>query len=108
MSETGLRLPSGTGRAPVSFTFEGRTVSGFAGEPIAAALHASGVTVLSRSFKYRRPRGLHCMSGSCPNCSMRVDGLPGVMTCEEPLRGGERVERERGWPTADRDALRVL
>lgn len=108
MSDTELRLPAASDREPVSFTFEGRTLSGFAGEPIAAALHAGGVTVLSRSFKYRRPRGLHCMSGSCPNCAMRVDGLPGVMTCEEPLRGGERVERERGWPTADRDALGVL
>lgn len=108
MTETGLRLPTASDREAVSFTFEGRTLSGFAGEPIAAALHASGVTVLSRSFKYRRPRGLHCMAGSCPNCSMRVDGLPGVMTCVEPLRGGERVERERGWPTADRDALAVL
>jgi sarcosine oxidase subunit alpha len=108
MSEAGLRLPTASSGEPVSFTFEGRTLSGFAGEPIAAALHANGVTVLSRSFKYRRPRGLHCMAGSCPNCSMRVDGLPGVVTCEEPLRGGERVERERGWPSADRDALEVL
>jgi sarcosine oxidase subunit alpha len=109
MSEPDLRLPSAaSGREPVSFTFEGRTVSGFAGEPIAAALHASGVNVLSRSFKYRRPRGLHCMTGSCPNCSMRVDGLPGVMTCEEPLRGGEQVKREKGWPNTDRDALGVL
>jgi sarcosine oxidase subunit alpha len=108
MSETGSRLPASPGGERVSFTFEGRTVSGVAGEPIAAALHADGVTVLSRSFKYRRPRGLHCMTGSCPNCSMRVDGLPGVVTCEEPLRGGERVEREKGWPSADRDALGVL
>jgi sarcosine oxidase subunit alpha len=95
-------------REEVTFTFEGRSMTGYAGEPIAAALHANGVTVLSRSFKYRRPRGLHCMAGSCPNCSMRVDGVPGVMTCEELLHGGERVERERGWPSADRDALGVL
>jgi sarcosine oxidase subunit alpha len=109
MSETDRRLPtSAAGRQRVSFTFEGRSLPGYAGEPIAAALHANGVTVLSRSFKYRRPRGLHCMAGSCPNCTMRVDGLPGVMTCEEPLRGGERLERERGWPTADRDVLSVL
>jgi sarcosine oxidase subunit alpha len=104
------RLPREAGAAgePVQFTFDGRKLTGYAGEPIAAALHANGVTVLSRSFKYRRPRGLHCMAGSCPNCSMRVDGLPGVVTCVEPLRGGEQVERERGWPTADRDALGVL
>jgi sarcosine oxidase, subunit alpha len=108
MSNGDRRLPTDGGRASVSFTFDGRTMSGFAGEPIASALHANGVDVLSRSFKFRRPRGLHCMAGACPNCSMRVDGLPGVITCQEPLRGGEQVERERGWPSADRDALGVL
>jgi sarcosine oxidase subunit alpha len=108
MSSGERRLPTDAAREPVSFTFEGRTLTGFAGEPIASALHASGIDVLSRSFKHRRPRGLHCMAGSCPNCSMRVDGLPGVITCQEPLRGGEQVERDRGWPNADHDALGVL
>lgn len=110
LRSTELRLPGEAAqhRQRVAFTFEGQTLTGYVGEPIAAALHANGVTVLSRSFKYRRPRGLHCMAGSCPNCAMRVDGLPGVTTCETPLRGGEVVERERGWPSADRDLLEVL
>jgi sarcosine oxidase subunit alpha len=106
-----LRLPDepgAPGGTTVGFTFEGRVLEGRAGEPLAAALHAAGVQVLGRSFKYRRPRGLQCMTGSCPGCAMRVDGLPGVTTCQTPLRGGEVVERERGWPTADRDALAVL
>ena len=108
MTGSDLRLPGGESREAVTFTFDGKSMTGYKGEPIAAGLHANGVTVLSRSFKYRRPRGLHCMTGSCPNCSMRVDGVPGVMTCETTLQGGERVERERGWPNADRDALGVL
>ncbi len=79
----------------VAFTFEGRRVWGHAGRSIGAALHADGVRVLSRSAKYRRPRGLRCGAGSCPCCALRVDGVPGVPACITPLRGGERVERER-------------
>ncbi|MDP2872786.1 MAG: 2Fe-2S iron-sulfur cluster-binding protein [Bacillota bacterium] len=43
----------------VSFTFEGQELSGVAGEPIAAALHAAGVRLL-RHTPAGRPRGLFC------------------------------------------------
>jgi sarcosine oxidase, subunit alpha len=97
-------------RAEVSFEFEGRPMAGYAGEPLAVALHAAGVRVLSRSFKYHRPRGigLTCLTPSCPNCQMTVDGMYGVPACETPLRGGEAVRRERAWPNADHDLLAVL
>ena len=97
-------------RAEVSFEFEGRRMDGYAGEPLAVALHAAGVRVLSRSFKYHRPRGigLTCLTPSCPNCQMTVDGMYGVPACETPLHGGETVRRERAWPNADHDLLAVL
>ncbi|MDQ4081643.1 MAG: (2Fe-2S)-binding protein, partial [Actinomycetota bacterium] len=79
----------------VAFTFEGRTLTGIAGRSLGAALHAAGVRVLSRSQKYRRPRGLYCVARACPSCALRVDGLPGVPACVTPLRGGEIVERDR-------------
>ena len=46
----------------VSFRFEGRDVSGFAGDTLSSALWASGVRVLGRSFKYHRPRGLYSLA----------------------------------------------
>ena len=79
----------------IGFTFEGRTVRGVAGQSLGAALHAAGIRVLSTSAKYRRPRGLYCVAGACPSCSVRVDGIPGVSACATPLRGGEVVERDR-------------
>jgi sarcosine oxidase subunit alpha len=79
----------------VQFAFEGRTIDAPEGQSIAAALYAAGVKTLSWSSKYRRPRGLRCMSGSCPNCALRVDGLQGVTACLTPVRGGERVERQK-------------
>ena len=68
-----------------------------------SALAAAGVTITSRSFKYHRPRGLHCMTGSCPNCLMQIDGIPNVRACIEPVREGMRVERQNAWPSVDRD-----
>ena len=43
---------------PIAFTFDGKTVQGFAGDTIGSALYAAGQRVFSRSFKYHRPRGL--------------------------------------------------
>jgi sarcosine oxidase subunit alpha len=100
-----LRVPNGSDAQVVSFTLDGRPMTGVAGEPIAAALHAAGVRVLGRSFKYRRPRGLHCVADACPNCAMRVNGLPGVTTCATPLQAGDVVEREKGAPSAEHDVL---
>ncbi|MCC6223480.1 MAG: (2Fe-2S)-binding protein [Thermoleophilia bacterium] len=83
----------------VRFTFEGRPLWGVAGQSLGAALHAAGIRVLSTSARYHRPRGLHCVAGTCPSCSVRVDGLPGVAACTVPLRGGEVVERDRRGPS---------
>ncbi len=80
----------------VRFTFEGRELEGFEGEPIAAALHAAGVRVLRRSAKLHRPRGFFCAIGNCSSCLMVVDGVPNVRVCVEKLRPGIRVERQEG------------
>ena len=80
----------------VKFQFEGRTLEGFEGEPIAAALHAAGVKVLHLSPRLGRPRGFFCAVGNCSSCLMVVDGVPNVRACVERLRAGMKVERQRG------------
>lgn len=80
----------------VGFTFDGRAMEGIEGEPIAAALHATGVRTLSHSPVRHRPRGLFCAIGNCSSCLMQVDGEPNVRVCTEPLRAGMRVETQRG------------
>lgn len=79
----------------VEFRFEGKVLGGRPGQSIGAALYAAGVKTLSWSSKYRRPRGMRCVAGACPNCTLVVDGVQGVQSCITPLRGGERVERQR-------------
>ncbi len=93
--------------APVIFTFDGKPVTGYAGDTIASALYAAGRRTFSRSFKYHRRRGLLCCSGACANCLVNADGAPGVRACTEPLREGMRVTHQNAVPSLDFDAMRV-
>jgi sarcosine oxidase subunit alpha len=45
-------------RAPLRFSFDGRALTGFAGDTLASALLANDVKLVGRSFKYHRPRGI--------------------------------------------------
>jgi sarcosine oxidase subunit alpha len=108
-----MRLPQHEGErldrsVTVEFTFEGRAVTGFAGDTIGSALYAGGRRVFSRSFKYHRPRGLLCCSGDCANCMMTVDGVPNVRVCAEPARDGLDVRAQNVLGSVDRDLLSVV
>jgi predicted molibdopterin-dependent oxidoreductase YjgC len=80
----------------VKFYFEGREIEGYENQPIAAALHAAGIRVLSFSDRHKRPRGFFCAVGKCSSCLMEVDGRSNVMVCMEPLRAGMKVCRQKG------------
>lgn len=80
----------------VKFFFDGKEIEGYEGEPIAAALHAAGVRVLSHSHKKNRPRGFYCAIGNCSSCLMTVNGMPNVRVCVEKLQADMRVETQMG------------
>src|SRR5262249_43602685 len=64
---------------PVQFTFEGESFTGLAGDCIASALAANDVWLLSRSFKYRRPRGVLTMAGQDANTLVQIGAEPDVL-----------------------------
>jgi len=80
----------------VKFTLDGNEMEGNLGEPIAAALVAEGIEVLSRSIKYHRPRGFFCAIGKCSSCLMKVNGIPNVRTCVTELEEGMKIETQKG------------
>jgi sarcosine oxidase subunit alpha len=90
-----------------SLDFEGRAVPVEGGDTLGSALYRAGVRTFNRSLKYHRPRGLYCGTGDCPNCLVTVDGRPGVRACVTEARDGQRVVRETGWPSTDRDVLAI-
>ena len=80
----------------VKFTFDGKELEGYEGEPIAAALKASGLMVHRYTQKEHKPRGIFCAIGRCTDCVMVVDGVPNVRTCITPLKAGMEVQTQNG------------
>jgi len=90
------RLPPSPGERldrsrTIAFSFEGQLVEGYAGDTIASALAASGRWVLSRSFKYRRPRGILTMAGHDANTLVQLPDEPNVLADLRPIAPGMTV-----------------
>lgn len=84
------------GRKPVEFTYDGRILTGYEGEPIAAALKAAGIMIHRYTRKLHKPRGIFCAIGRCTDCVMVVDGQPNVRTCITSLKEGMEVRTQYG------------
>ena len=80
----------------VTFTYDGKELQGYEGEPIAAALKAAGVMVHRYTKKEHKPRGIFCAIGRCTDCVMVVDGKPNIRTCITPLKEGMVVNTQYG------------
>ncbi len=87
------------------FTFDGRPYTALPGDTIGSALLRNGVEVLSRSFKYHRPRGLMCCAGHCPNCLVQVEDEPSVRACMTAVEPGMVVRSQNAWPSLRLDVM---
>ncbi|MCR4888646.1 MAG: (2Fe-2S)-binding protein [Ruminococcus sp.] len=80
----------------VKFSFDGREMTGYEGEPIAAALKANGVMIHRYTMKKHEPRGIFCAIGRCTDCVMVVNGQANIRTCITPLEEGMKVQTQYG------------
>lgn len=89
------------------FTWNGKELTGHAGDTIVSALAANGVSLLSRSFKYHRPRGLLTASFHDPGCMLQVDDEPNVRGAHRRLADGMKVSSQDTWPSLEFDVKEV-
>ena len=76
----------------IEVQINGRQVTAFEGETVAAVLLSEDQRVLGHRFKTGRPRGFYCGMGVCYECLVTVDGLPNVRACLTPLVAGMVIE----------------
>jgi sarcosine oxidase subunit alpha len=84
---------------PLRFTWNGRDYSAFDGDTISSALSAAGVKVLSRSFKYSRPRGVLTADSLDPGCMVQVGDEPNVRASHRLVEDGMIVDPQNVWPS---------
>jgi sarcosine oxidase, subunit alpha len=92
---------------PLSFSFNGRHYKGFEGDTLASALLANGVTMLARSFKYHRPRGLYSAGIEEPNAVVQLETdartRPNLQATEIELYDGLTAKSVNCWPSVEFD-----
>ncbi len=91
----------------VRFHFDGKAYTGLAGDTLASALLANGVTLFGRSFKYHRPRGVISAGYDEPNAlvtilrgAVREANLPATMI---EIHDGLVAESQNCFPSLEYD-----
>ena len=114
MSVQPCRLPSG-GRVdrdkPLTFSFDNKPFTGYAGDTLASALLANGVHLIGRSFKYHRPRGILSCGVEEPNSLIQLGSgagtQPNLRATQIELYPGLEAFSQNRWPTLRFDAGEV-
>jgi sarcosine oxidase subunit alpha len=105
-----FRLPSGgliDRTRLLTFSFDGKSYSGFAGDTLASALLANGVHLAGRSFKYHRPRGIMGAGVEDSNALVDVGEDPrrdtNTQATRQELYDGLKAKSLNAWPSLSFD-----
>ncbi|MCZ6619392.1 MAG: 2Fe-2S iron-sulfur cluster-binding protein, partial [Gammaproteobacteria bacterium] len=97
---------------PLSFRFNDKQLQGYRGDTIASALLANGIGMVTRSFKYHRPRGVMSAGVEETNALLTVsDGngdVPVVRATVRTLLDDHLIKSPSGFPNVNFDLGRVL
>jgi sarcosine oxidase subunit alpha len=92
---------------PLSFTFDGSRLTGFAGDTLASALLANDRMLVGRSFKYHRPRGIVAAGVEEPNALVNLGTgarhEPNQRATTTALFDGLVATPQNVWPSLDHD-----
>ena len=80
----------------IEIEVDGEKIKAIEGEPIAAAILASGRYALRLTKRYSEPRGVFCAIGRCTDCLMEVNGRPNVRSCVTPAEPGMKIRTLKG------------
>lgn len=91
----------------VSFTFNGKKFDGYKGDTLASALLANGQTLVGRSFKYHRPRGIMASGAEEPNALVNMGQgdrfEPNQRTTTTEVFDGLTATSQNHWPSLEFD-----
>ena len=95
----------------IGFRFDGRAFTGHPGDTLSSALLANGVTLVGRSFKYHRPRGVLTAGSEEPNALVEVlegnQQTPNVRATVQEIYEGLSAQSQNRWPSLRHDLLSV-
>jgi sarcosine oxidase subunit alpha len=94
-------------RTEMSFSFNGQTLKGYAGDTLASALLANDRMMVGRSFKYHRPRGIVASGAEEPNALVNLGTggrfEPNQRATTTELFPGLNATSQNHWPSLEFD-----
>ena len=97
------RLPEAAGET-IAVTINGARAEARAGDTVAAALLAAGITSCRTTPVSGAPRAPYCLMGVCFECLVSIDGIGNRQACLIPVRDGMRIETQHGARAIDSEA----
>ncbi len=98
---------------PIYFSFNNRLLDGYEGDTLASALLANNVSLVARSIKYHRPRGI-ISAGLEEPCALVACAdehgmmIPNLKTTEARLNKGLTARSQNCWPFVELDIGALL
>ncbi|MFM9846534.1 MAG: (2Fe-2S)-binding protein [Hyphomicrobiaceae bacterium] len=92
----------GKSEGSVVISVDGARVTARAGDTVAAALLAAGLTSTRTTPVSGAPRAPYCMMGVCFECLVTIDDVGNRQGCLVPVSEGMRVETQKGKREAGR------
>lgn len=92
----------------LSFSFEGKTRQGYAGDAITSALLADGTDILGRSFKYHRPRSVLSMANHDVNAVCQWGERLNIRADVTPVQAGMALTAVNTFGGLENDKARHL
>ena len=94
------------------FTFDGKSLTGLAGDTLASALIANDIHLVGRSFKYHRPRGIVTAGPEEPNALVGISRdkarhVPNVRATVQEIHDGLNATSQNRWPSLSFDVGEV-
>ena len=89
------RLPEVAGET-IAFTIDGARAEARAGDTVAAALLAAGMSSCRTTPVSGAKRAPYCLMGVCFECLVTIDGIGNRQACLVPVRAGMQVETQHG------------
>ncbi|RFO98376.1 sarcosine oxidase subunit alpha [Rhodoferax lacus] len=96
---------------PVTISFDGQSLTGYAGDTVAATLLAHGKHLVARSFKYHRPRGIVAAGVEEPNALLTLGSgattEPNIAATVIETHSSVVARTQNAWPSVAFDLMAV-
>ncbi len=90
----------------IKIIFDGKSFDAFEGDTVASALVRNNIKIISRSFKYHRPRGIYTCGIEEPNALVQIlneHNEPNTRATVKKVYDGIKISSQNRWPSLSFD-----